>query len=197
MTYFTQLTTTSGLEFTLIPKLKFQISLRQFLVFLTISALLTPILFSNNIYNVYSFLTGSPISWLKHSSPLKPYLADVWSFRFDPNLEQRQSFLDLKQLINNEISQASTKTEIENHIKRHFKSPNFSASGFFSTQWNQFAHGYPDFPYFTSNIVTIIYHVHEDKFLYAELSTGFSADRIDLTQPVDLWDFSESSWRNE
>ena len=126
-------------------------------------------------------------------------LADVWNNRTDPNLGDSAEVEELRSLIKKELSRESTVAEIENHILRHYRNPNFTTTGIPVARWVQDSHGYYSFDgIYGKKMIQVAYYRREGKFLFAELlihprptrSPSPFNSRIYLTEPVDEWDYS-------
>jgi len=176
-------------------KTKMQFTLKRLLLFSAILSLIFAFVFSNWFLTVYSCLSETPVSWMRSSSPMKPHLAYVFNNLEDPNLENSEAVKQLRSLIEEELSTQSTKAELAEHIKRHFRNPNLEVSGAsVAGIWRQDAHGYRALMQPEYSMQNVCYFFGRGKFLFAAIDSRRGNGYIYLSEPFDV--MKPSTWPN-
>ena len=174
-------------------KLKVQHSLRSLLVFIGVVCVIFAVVYSDRFLWVSSSATETPVSWMRNSSSMKSDFEYLWNNKHDPNIDRSEAVKNLRLLVSQEVPPESPASDIKKHIERHYRNPSFAFSGFLNDCWTQNAHGHPTVLYSGHKLVTVNYYVRNDKLFYVGVSLGIHGGYIDLTEPVDFYDFSSSS----
>ena len=143
---------------------------RRWKILLAISALLvgTAIYYRAPLTDTYYQVTKKERSWVKRSSPLREPLEDVWHQWKNGDLSHTEAVKLIEKTIAEELPAGSSDEEIRDHVRKHFKSPEFGAYGA-RIETAYWIDCYGTTAPMDMEVLQLWYISYKDKFLGAEL----------------------------